>query len=245
VSYVRTGDVERLLRATDPASPSTASAVTIAADLRARAFSGSSLPVDLPGGTPTGQPPSDRSPVLSMVVARYPDLGAARRTAKEAAARTTKAPKDLSRGELLVEMVVETRTDGRRRVVDPSQGVAAMAWSDVVSWGGFGLVFGAVVGFTGGGGLWGLLEGGVVTGIGWAVFGLVAGALYGLWAGRSLSARRLSGVGAVLPAGSSAVLAWAEGDVGAGATDVLDAPGAERLVVSFTPVPGGAVLGVA
>ena len=63
-----------------------------------------------------------------------------------------------------------------------------MARSDVISWGGFGLVFGAIVGVVGGGGILGFLEDGVATGIGWALFGLVAGALYGLWAGRSISA---------------------------------------------------------
>ena len=40
---------------------------------------------------------------------------------------------------------------------------------------------------------------------------LFAGALYGLWAGRAVSARRLKGVGPLLPPDSSVILAWADG----------------------------------
>jgi hypothetical protein len=117
-----------------------------------------------------------------------------------------------------------------------------MSKSDVVSWGGFGLVFGAIVGATGGGGILGFLKGGVVTGIGWAVFGLVAGALYGLWAGRSISARRLKGIGPILSPGTSSLIAWADGAVREEALGELARPEAQRLVLSFDPVPGGAVL---
>jgi hypothetical protein len=47
-----------------------------------------------------------------------------------------------------------------------------MARSDVISWGGFGLVFGAVAG---GGGILSVLGNVLVTGVAWGLFGLVAG----------------------------------------------------------------------
>ena len=138
--------------------------------------------------------------------------------------------------------MIETKQNGRRHVIDPTRGTAAWARADVVSWGLFGLVFGGLAGAIGGGGLHGLVHGAVVTGIGWAVFGLVAGALYGLWAGRSISARRLKGLGPLLGHGTSALLAWADGPVQQQALDGLDGPEASRLILSFNPVSGGAVL---
>jgi hypothetical protein len=82
----------------------------------------------------------------------------------------------------------------------------------------------------------------VVTGIGWAVFGLIAGALYGLWAGRAVSARRLTGLSGLLPRGSSMLVAWADGPARPETIDALSRPGAHRLVLRFNPVEGGAVL---
>jgi hypothetical protein len=141
-----------------------------------------------------------------------------------------------------IELIIETNGNGRRHVADPTRGTAAWARSDVVSWGLFGVVFGALAGAIGGGGLHGLVTGAVITGIGWAVFGLFAGALYGLWAGRSISARRLKGVGPLLGHGTSALLAWADGPVRQQALEALAAPEARRLVLSFNPVSGGAVI---
>jgi hypothetical protein len=83
----------------------------------------------------------------------------------------------------------------------PFTGAGAWARRDVVSWGLFGVLFGAIAGETGGGGFHGAVTQGVVTGIVWAVFGTFAGAPYGLWAGRSISARRLEGVGPLLGRG--------------------------------------------
>ena len=86
-----------------------------------------------------------------------------------------------------VELLFEVPSTGRAHVVSPTQGVAAMAKSDIVSWGLFGVAVGVIAGLTGGTTL-GFLEKGVATGIAWVIFGLVAGALYGLWAGRAVSA---------------------------------------------------------
>ena len=235
--YVRTDDAKRLLEASEPGSPSTASAATISPDLEARVYAGSTTPVELPHGAGTGGAQLNDLSLLNMILVRYPDVTTARRLAAEASKDGT-----LAKSGPQLELVVETQTDGRRRVADPAQGVAAMSRSDVISWGAFGLVFGAIVGLVGGGGILGFLEDGVVTGIGWAVFGLVAGALYGLWAGRSISARRLNGIGEILPAGSSALLAWADGPLRHETLNALDGPGARRFVLGFNPIDGGAVL---
>ena len=236
ITYARTTDAVRLLSAAQAHEPSAASVAVIDRDLGARVFAGSAAPVEVPHGSSAG-PALDETSLLSMLLFRYPDLKAAPRIA--ARLSKAKSPQD---GAPQVELVIETKPNGRRHVIDPTRGTAAWARSDVVSWGLFGLVFGGLAGAIGGGGLHGLVEGAVVTGIGWAVFGLVAGALYGLWAGRSISARRLKGVGPLLGHGTSALLAWADGPVHQQALEALDEPEASRLVLSFNPVAGGAVL---
>ena len=119
----------------------------------------------------------------------------------------------------------------------PKFGPKAWAKSDIVSWGLFGVVVGAIAGAFGGG----IFKGAVVTGIGWAVFGLFAGALYGLWAGRSTTARRLKGIGPILAPGSSMLLAWAEGPAKLETVEVLAAASAEGLSPALS-AEGAAVL---
>lgn len=237
ITYVRTDDAKRLLEASEPASPSIASAATISSDLEARVYAGSNMPVELPHRSASARANINQISLLNMILVRYPGTSAARQVAAKASHDAAPA-----RGGPQIELVIETRPDGRRRVTDPAQGVAAMSRSDVISWGGFGLVFGAIVGLVGGGGILGFLEDGLVTGIAWAVFGLGAGALYGLWAGRSISALRLKGIGEILPKGSSAILAWSDGPLRDETLNALDGPGAKRLVLCFNPIDGGAVL---
>ena len=225
LTYVETTDAERLLTAAGASAPSTASVAFIDSDLNARVFAG------------TAKPSRHETAVLSMLLYRYADP----KTAGQVAETLSKST-NVGAGAPQVELVIETDADGHRRVSDPSHGAAAWARSDVVSWGAFGRVWGAIVGALGGGGILGFLEGGLVTGIGWAIFGLVAGTLYGLWAGRSISARRLEGIGSILAVGTSALLAWSEGDVPEDALGALAKPGARRLVLRFNPVESGAVL---
>ena len=116
--------------------------------------------------------------------------------------------------------------------------------SDVVSWGAFGLVFGLIVGLAGNGGIFSWIESGVVTGVLWAIFGLGAGAVFGLWAGRAVSARRLQGIGPLLSADSSVMLAWADGDIAPKTVTDLSSPGAQSLIVRFNPAARGALLEV-
>ena len=77
----------------------------------------------------------------------------------------------------------------------------------------------------------------------WAIFGLFAGALYGLWAGRAVSARRLKGVGPLIPPDSSVILAWADGAATERTLRALSTPDAETLGLRFAS-PHGAVLEV-
>jgi hypothetical protein len=238
ITYVETSDPTRLLSAAQPDAPSAASVAVIDADLGARVFAGSAAPLELPAGS-SASPVLDQTSVLSMILFRFPDPKAAARIA--AGVSKAKAGYD---GAPQIELIIETEGNGRRHVTDPTRGTAAWARSDLVSWGLFGVVFGALAGAIGGGGLHGLVHGAVVTGVGWAVFGLFAGALYGLWAGRSISARRLKGIGPLLGDGTSALLAWADGPARQQALDALGAPDVRRLVLSFNTVSGGAVIEV-
>jgi hypothetical protein len=179
----------------------------------------------------------DRKALLSMIVLRYSDPKAARQAASRIA---TDGAQAMNHPE--VELVIETDRSGRRHVTDPTHGVAAWARADIISWGGFGLVVGAIVGATGGGGILGFLKGGLLTGVAWGLFGLAAGVLYGLWAGRAISARRLKGIGPLLAPGTSLLLAWAGGPVSQNTIDTLTVPGSQRLVLRFNPIKGGAVL---
>jgi len=231
-----TTDPEHLLTASAAYAPSAASVAVIAPDLTARVFSGAHAAIELPHGAPGAAVAMNETALVSMLLFRYPDP----KTAARVAASVTKAAPN-GDAPLQVELVIENDGDGRRHVTDPARGTGAMARSDVVSWGGFGVVFGAIVGLAGGGGILGFLEDGVVTGVAWAAFGLVAGLLYGLWAGRSVSARRLKGIGPLLAPGTSVVLGWIGGPVD-GALEPLTRPDSERLVLMFNPVEHGAVL---
>ena len=227
-------DAERLLSTTAPLQPASASLAAIADDLSAKVF-GASTPVESPTAGTGESSPADTSS-LSMLLLRYPGEKAAK--AVMAAAR--KAAGDAPQ----VELVIESATSGKRRVISPAQGVGGMAKSDVVSWGLFGLVWGAIVGFAGNGGILSSIENGVVVGVLWAIFGLFAGALYGLWAGRGVSARRLKGVGPLLPPDSSAILAWADGDATERTLGALSTPAAKTLALRINPVAHGAILEV-
>lgn len=234
VIYAETGDPARLLASAAQYTPSAASVAGIDADLSPRVFAGASA-VEVPHGQPDGAPVLDETPALSMLLYRYPDPKTAAQVAKAVS-------KGSANGAPQIELVIETNRNGHRHVTDPTRGTAAWARSDVVSWGLFGVVVGAIAGAVGGGGFHGAITDAAVTGVAWAVFGLVAGALYGLWAGRSISARRLNGIGPILSPGTSAVLAWADGPVGREAFGELNRPDGRRLVLTFNPVPGGALL---
>jgi uncharacterized membrane protein len=233
-AFVMGSDPRRILAAAAPSAPAVASVAAIGPDLSARVFTAADSPVGGSAGQ-AGTPVQAAS--LGMVLVRFEGEHSARQ-ALAAATPAKGGPPDAA----VPELVIEADERGKRRVIDPKLGSAAMARADIVSWGGFGLAYGIIVGFAGNGGVLGAAEHGLVTGIAWGAFGLAAGALFGLWAGRSVSARRLKGIGPLVPPGSSAVLGWAVGSVPATAADSWLAPGSERLLVRFVASQHGLVL---
>ena len=239
VTFAETRDPRSLLKAAAAHGPATASVAVIGDDLGARVFAGTTDPIEVSRSSGRGAIPPGQTAPTSMIMLRYPSTG----TAKQVASRITpKSKKVAATSPVQVELVIWADSSGRRHVADPSQGVQAWAKSDLISWGLFGLVVGALAGAFGGGGVHGIVSNGVVTGILWGVFGIVAGALYGLWAGRAVSARRLKGLSGLLVPGSSILLAWADGPVSADSIDTLTAPGSQRLILRFNAIEGGAVL---
>ncbi|MGZ5342062.1 MAG: hypothetical protein ACXWEK_03360, partial [Solirubrobacterales bacterium] len=235
LTFAETSDPGRLLAATADHEPSVASIAMIGEDLTARVFAGADDPVEVDSSDAQALP-LDQTAMLSMILLRYPDPGTAKQAASGLAAGNATVGDATE-----VELVIETDREGHTQVSDPKLGAAAVAKSDLVSWGGFGVVCGGIAGASGGG----ILEGGLITGIGWGLFGLFAGALYGLWAGRSVSARRLKGIGPLMAPGTSMLLAWAEGSVSQQTIDTLTGPQSQRLVLRFNPIERGAVLEVA
>src|SRR6516162_7997197 len=239
VTFAETRDPRSLLKATAAHAPATASVAVIGDDLGARVFAGATDPIEVSRRLGGGAIPPGQAAPTSMFMIRYPSTGTAKQVAAKAAPTSKKAA---AASPVQVELVIWADSGGRRHVADPSQGVKAWAKSDLVSWGLFGVVVGALAGAFGGGGVHGFVDDAVVTGIGWAVFGLVAGALYGLWAGRAVSARRLKGLSGLLVPGSSILIAWADGPVSPDTISPLTAPGSQRLILRFNAIEGGAVL---
>jgi hypothetical protein len=149
VAFVRGPDPRRVLSATAAYQPATATVAAVAADLSAQVYSGAAQPVET-SATPAGAAPTaagDQAAELSMLLVRFVGEHAARQAlAKSGSARHQdhKAPQ--------VELVIEANKHGRRRVINPTTGSGAFAKSDTISWGLFGLVWGAIVGFAGNGG---------------------------------------------------------------------------------------------
>lgn len=232
MTFVETSDPRRLLAATAGHHTSAATAALVSPDLDAAVFAGADNPVEMSHSSGSQALAATETSVVSMVLLRYPDVD----TAKQTAARFAKTKSAGANAQ--IELMIKVDPNGHRHVTDPKFGPKAWAKSDIVSWGLFGVVVGAIAGAFGGG----IFKGAVVTGIGWALFGLFAGALYGLWAGRATTARRLKGIGPILAPGSSMLLAWAEGPVRRETIDSLAAADAKLLVLLFNPTEGGAVL---
>jgi uncharacterized membrane protein len=239
LTFAESSDPRNLLKATAAHAPATASVAAVDEDLGARVFAGATDPIEVSRSLGGGVIPPGQTAPTSMIIIRYPSTATVKQVASRAAPTSKKAA---AASPVQVELVIWADSGGRRHVADPSQGAWAWAKSDLISWGLFGVVVGALAGAFGGGGVHGIVSNGVVTGILWGVFGLVAGALYGLWAGRAVSARRLKGLSGLLIPGSSILVAWADGPVSADTIDTLTAPGSQRLILRFNTVEGGAVL---
>jgi hypothetical protein len=233
LTFAETDAPRRLVTASRQHAAVVTSVAAVTDDLSARVFAGPDAPVEV-STSPAGHAlPPEQTSMLSMIMLRYADPDTARKVASRIAGADPKTARSAQ-----VELVVKTDSNGRRHVADPKLGVAATMRSDLIAWGAFGVVAGAIAGASGGG----ILKGGVLTGIAWGIFGLFAGGLYGFWAGRSISARRIKGLGPLLPPGSSLILAWADGPVRQEAIDELTAPRSQQLVLLFNPVARGAIL---
>lgn len=223
-SSVETRDPEAVGAAAAESSPVTSSVVSIDPELSA----------DFVKGGDVAEPGTE----LSMLLLRFKG----RETAKAEVDKLKglKAPAK----NVQPELIFEVNEQGKTRVSSPSAGVAAMAKTDVISWGGFGLVVGALVGFLHHGGLVGDAESAAATGIGWAVFGLAAGALYGLFAGRGVSARRVRSMSPLLVPDTSTMLAWSDNDISVEDFAGIVTPAPQGVVVRFNSSGDGAALGL-
>jgi hypothetical protein len=234
LSFVATSDPAGLLDVATAHAARVASVVAIREDLSARVFARDPEPAASQEAT---MQHSAAQPVLSLLSTRYPDPATAGRVANRIASTAKSTPSAPQ-----IELVLRTDSNGDEHVTDPGHGSGFMARSNIVSWGGFGLIFGALAGVTGGGGILGLLSNAVLTGVAWGLFGLIAGVLYGHFAGQAVTAGSLKGLRGLLVPGSSMLLAWTEGPALKASTDLLVAPGSQLLILGFTPIEGGSVL---
>jgi hypothetical protein len=232
VVSVATNHPRRLLEAVALQKPTAASVAALGADLTTHVFAGPADPVELAPGS--ADELRGDSTLVSMVVLRYPSPETAKQMVRQPPADSV----------LEVEMMIRRDSDGSRHVSDPYFGVRALAKSDLLWWGGFGLVLGALGGAVGGGGVLGFIEDGVLEAIVWGIVGLGVGALYGVVFGKAFSARRLKGIGSLLTPGTSLLLAWVDraSPLTASALDAYTTPGSQRLVLNFNSVEHGAVL---
>ena len=237
LTFAEASDPGRLLESAANRQPSAASVALIADDLMAQVLIGGGAEEPSAAQQGAADMPGDGSGRLRMIVIRYPDPESADKVAAEIAARHDAADR------LEVELFERTESSGRRHITDPRFGTGAIAKANVGGWAVLGLVCGALAGITGGGGLLGILEGGVLTAVAWGLFGLAAGALYGLWAGRAVSSRRLKPIAPLLPPGTSTLLAWTDKPLSQATVDMLDrGPATKQLVLGFKPYAEGAVL---
>jgi hypothetical protein len=222
----------RLLEAAADQTTTAASVAAIGGDLTTHVLAGPADPVELPPGS--ADELRGDSTLVSMVILRYPSPETAKQMVRQPPADSV----------LEVEMTIRRDSDGSRHVSDPNFGVRALAKSDLLWWGGFGLVFGALGGAVGGGGVLGFIEDGVLEAIVWGILGLGVGALYGLVFGKAFSARRLKGIGSLLTPGTSLLMAWVDraSPLTASGLDAYTTPGSQRLVLNFNSGGRGAVL---
>ena len=239
-AFVQAHDARRVLASAAPSKPAEASLAAIGGDLSARVLTGVAMPLESSSAPAGGGPlPLNRGTTLSMLIMRYRHPDAARR---ELTRSRPAQPKQ--RQEVQTELIFEAPDRGRLKVADPAQGAWAFAKSDLVSWGLFGVVYGLIIGLVHNHGIFSAVKVTAAAGVICAVFGLAAGALYGLWAGRAVSARRLKGIRALLPPGTSTVLAWSEENLTQQILDEWSEPGSERLIVRFNPAADGVLLEV-
>ena len=162
--YVHGSTGEALLDDVAPEDPRLASVATIGSDLSAAITSGAQQPTGTPSTTAASAPPKSNG-LLNMLMFRYAgtDAAGARQRARPSADQAK-----AKHATVQTEVLLRVDKDGRDHVVNPGTGVRAFMPSDAIGWGVFGLIFGAIVGFTRGGGVTSFVESTLVTGILWA-----------------------------------------------------------------------------
>ena len=246
VVFMRCGADEAVLSTAAAYEPTAADLVAISGELSARVLAGAGGLTEVSAAVPGGPRPApdtstDKTTLLTMLLVRLPGQHSVRQALAELAPAKTPDP---GRQVMQVEVVLESDPGGGLHVHSPNFGVGFSARSSLVSWGALGLVFGAIGGYAGGGGILGFLGGGLVTGAVWGAFGILAGALYGLFVGHVLSTRQLKKMDVLVPPNSSLAFVWADGDLTNEAIDRWAPPGSQRLVVRFDTTSRGIVLAV-
>lgn len=240
VVFMKSAD-EALLPATAAYEPTTATLAAISGELSAHVLAAAG-PTEVtvgPGGQlPAADKSSDGNTLLNMLLVRLPGQHTVREALPTLAA-TAKTP-DPSLPQ--VEVVLESDARGGLHVHSPNFGVGFSARSSLVSWGVLGLIFGAIGGLTGDGGILGFLGGGLITGVVWGAFGILAGALYGLFVGNVLSGKQRKKLDGLVPPGSSLAFLWADGDFSNEAISRWAPPGSQRTVVRFNSTSKGIIL---
>jgi uncharacterized membrane protein len=221
LSFIGETEATQLAAVAAPFKAASTSVVTIQADLSATALS------DAAGDSTA----TSKNTLLNMLLYRYPGKDTARGVSAAASVKSTGVE---------AALLIHADSTGKLRVANPH--AKALVRSDVAGWGVLGLVVGAAAGFGGSGGLFGVLERSVITGLVWAVFGLLAGSLYGLWAARAVSARRLSSVRPLVPPNTSLLLAWAEGDLTPARLSPWTVRDSRNLILKFVQTERGAAL---
>jgi len=236
MAFVQDSDGQRLLSTAASCQPAEVSVAVIGADLSADVLATDTRPDQTPSAAPDSPAPGGAASLLNMLLMRYPGSDTA---GQKLAQNRSAHPKDS--GPVQVELLIEAPEHGRLKVTDPARGAgpAAAAKNNLVSWGLFGLVYGAIVGVSDNHGILSHIKSGLVTGVLWGVLGAGVGALYGLWVMRAVSARRLKGIRPLLPPGTSTLLAWSEGDLRPEMLGDWSAPGWQRLILRFSAVSDG------
>lgn len=235
VSFIQSSGPETILTRTSPFKPNSASLAVIAPDLTAYVSNSQPSTRGASELLTVSQAPANRDALLSMLLFRY--LG--RDTAEKVEAEVGREP---GASTVQTELVFAVNKERTIRITNPAKGAKAMARSDLISWGLFGVIYGAVIGFTDNPGIFSILGRGIETGIAWAVFGLFAGYLGGLWVGQAMSPRRLKGIISFLEPDTSLVLAWGEGHVAPEMITGLEREASQKLILKFYPTRNGAVL---
>lgn len=225
--FIHASDTQSILSIASAFQPTSVRAALINEDLTAQ----------VQGDTPQQPTNNENSLFLSMLLFRYKG----KRTAHDLLIQKGLNKKQVKKL-VQVDLVFETNDKGKVNVNSPSQGPVATAKADLVSWGVFGVVFGAIAGLFSTGGVLGFFEGGILTGIGWGIFGLFAGMLMGYFANRTVTSSQVKGITSLLRPDSSLILAWADATAPPDEIDMFATPDSQHLILDFVAGKEGAVL---